>query len=99
MSSAPRGHSRYLPILAYAALIVVTIQPEIATAQFTKATSAVESFKAWLWIIMPVLGLVAGGFVGLLYAFDVIRKETAYQWAIGIIFAGAIASGIVKLVF
>jgi len=29
----------------------------------------------------------------------VIRKETAYQWAVGMVFAGAIAGGIIKLLF
>lgn len=86
-------------LLAYLALAVLLLQPDLAMAQFDKATKAAQSVKDWLWIIIPVLGLVAGGIIGLLYAFDVIRKETAYQWAVGIIFAGAIAGGVIKLVF
>ncbi|BEG77412.1 MULTISPECIES: TrbC/VirB2 family protein [Achromobacter] len=73
--------------------------PVPAFAQLTKATSAVTKLKDWLWVILPVICLIAGGICGLLYSFDVIRKETAYQWAAGVTFAGAIAGGIIELVF
>ncbi|MNV47348.1 TrbC/VIRB2 family protein [compost metagenome] len=86
--------------LAYATLaVLLLLQPELAMAQFEKATTTVQKIKDWLWLIIPVIGLVSAGIIGILYSFDVIRKETAYQWAVGIVFAGAIAGGIIKLVF
>lgn len=86
--------------LAYATLaVLMLLQPELAMAQFEKATSAAQAFKDWLWIIIPVVGLISAGIIGILYSFDVIRKETAYQWAVGMIFAGAIAGAIIKLLF
>jgi hypothetical protein len=73
--------------------------PTPAIAQLAKATTVVTKVKEWLWVILPVICLIAGGICGLLYSFDVIRKETAYQWAAGVTFAGAIAGGIIELVF
>ena len=89
-----------LVALAYATLaVLLLLQPELAMAQFEKATTTVQKIKDWLWLIIPVIGLVSAGIIGILYSFDVIRKETAYQWAVGIVFSGAIAGGIIKRVF
>ncbi|MCD0501370.1 TrbC/VirB2 family protein [Achromobacter sp. MY14] len=91
---------RAVAALAYATLaVLLLLQPELAMAQFEKATTTVQKIKDWLWLIIPVIGLVSAGIIGILYSFDVIRKETAYQWAVGIVFSGAIAGGIIKLVF
>ncbi|KRA01233.1 MULTISPECIES: TrbC/VirB2 family protein [Achromobacter] len=97
--SQPKSCST-LVALAYATLaLLLLLQPELAMAQFEKATTTVQKVKDWLWLIIPVIGLVSAGIIGILYSFDVIRKETAYQWAVGIVFSGAIAGGIIKLVF
>ncbi|KNE27080.1 TrbC/VirB2 family protein [Achromobacter spanius] len=97
--SQPKNCST-LVALAYATLaLLLLLQPELAMAQFEKATTTVQKVKDWLWLIIPVIGLVSAGIIGILYSFDVIRKETAYQWAVGIVFSGAIAGGIIKLVF
>ena len=97
--SQPKSR-RTLVALAYATLaLLLLLQPELAMAQFEKATTTVQKIKDWLWLIIPVIGLVSAGIIGILYSFDVIRKETAYQWAVGIVFSGAIAGGIIKLVF
>lgn len=95
-----RLSSRAVTLLAVilAAGLLFTL-PTPAFAQLAKATSAVTKLKDWLWVILPVICLIAGGICGLLYSFDVIRKETAYQWAAGVTFAGAIAGGIIELVF
>lgn len=91
---------RMLTALAYATLaLLLVLQPELAMAQLEKATSTAQALKDWLWLIIPVIGLISAGFVGILYSFDVVRKETAYQWAVGMVFAGAIAGGIIKLLF
>ncbi|WBX89182.1 TrbC/VirB2 family protein [Achromobacter mucicolens] len=91
---------RMLAALAYATLaVLLLLQPELAMAQLEKATQTTQALKDWLWVIIPVIGLISAGIIGILYSFDVIRKETAYQWAVGIVFAGAIAGGIIKLVF
>lgn len=73
--------------------------PVPAFAQLAKATSTTTKVKDWLWVILPVVCLIAGGIIGALYSFDIIRKETAYQWVLGVVFAGAIAGGIVEIAF
>lgn len=89
--------------LAMAAVAVLAFSqfalPAPALAQLAKATSTTTKVKDWLWIILPVVCLIAGGIIGMLYSFDVIRKETAYQWVVGVVFAGAIAGGIIELAF
>lgn len=95
-----RLSSRNLALSAIAFLAVSLFAlPAPALAQLTKATSTVTKLKDWLWVILPVVCLIAGGIIGLLYSFDVIRKETAYQWVVGVVFAGAIAGGIIELAF
>ena len=98
--NTPSKGWRMLTTLAYASLaVLLMLQPELAMAQLEKATSTVQALKDWLWLIIPVIGLISAGIVGILYSFDVVRKETAYQWATGMAFAGAIAGGIIKLLF
>ncbi|CUJ49802.1 TrbC/VirB2 family protein [Achromobacter kerstersii] len=95
-----RHASRKLTLVASAFIIFALFGlPTPALAQLAKATTVVTKLKDWLWIILPVICLIAGGICGLLYSFDVIRKETAYQWAAGVTFAGAIAGGIIELAF
>ncbi|KAG0740546.1 hypothetical protein G6F31_016857 [Rhizopus arrhizus] len=96
MRHASRNLVLFVSVFALFALFAL---PTPALAQLAKATSAVTKLKEWLWVILPVICLIAGGICGLLYSFDVIRKETAYQWAAGVTFAGAIAGGIIELVF
>ncbi|MNU90974.1 hypothetical protein D3C71_808540 [compost metagenome] len=99
-TDAPSKTWRTLAALAYASLaMLLLLQSDLAMAQLEKATTAATAFRTWLWVIIPVLGLIAGGFIGVLYAFDVVRKETAYQWGVGIAFSGAIAGGVIKLLF
>jgi len=98
--NTPSKGWRMLAALAYATLAaLLMLQPELAMAQLEKATTVTQALKDWLWIIIPVIGLISAGIIGILYSFDVIRKETAYQWAVGMVFAGAIAGGIMKLLF
>ncbi|WLW63621.1 TrbC/VirB2 family protein [Achromobacter aegrifaciens] len=95
-----RHASRNLTLFALAFVLIALVgMPTPALAQLAKATTVVTKVKEWLWIILPVICLIAGGICGLLYSFDVIRKETAYQWAAGVTFAGAIAGGIIELAF
>lgn len=94
--------SRNLALLASMFVVFILFAlPVVAHAQggLAKATSTVQKIKDWIWIVIPVVCLIAGGICGLLYSLDVIRKETAYQWALGVVFAGAIAGGIVEIAF
>jgi len=92
----PRTLSSIVNLMVATLLLV---QPELAMAQFEKVTSGLDTFKAWLWLIIPVAALCIAGVLGLLYSAEVIRKDTLIQWGGGVVFAGAIAGGIIKLFF
>lgn len=83
--------------LAFAALML--LQPDLAMAQFEKATNGAQTFRDWLWLFIPIAALCIAGLFGLAYSMDLIRKDTLVQWGTGVVFSGAIAGGIIKLVY
>lgn len=100
MQIAARPFSRPLPLAASLALFaLMLLHPDLAMAQFQKATTAAETVREWLWLIIPVIALIIAGIFGLLYSAEVIRKETLIQWGGGVVFSGALAGGIIKLFF
>ncbi len=100
MQIAARPFSRSLSLAANVAVFaLMLLHPDLAMAQFQKATTAAETFREWLWLIIPVVALIIAGIFGLLYSAEVIRKETLIQWGGGVVFAGALAGGIIKLFF
>jgi hypothetical protein len=100
MQITVRHFSRPLSLLIYFSLaILMMLHPDPAMAQLAKVQSAAETFRDWLWVLLPVAALIIAGVLGLLYSAEVIRKETLIQWGGGIIFAGALAGGIIKLFF
>lgn len=99
LNTSPTAWRTLRAIANIAVVALLLLQPELAMAQFERATRTAQAVKDWIWLIIPVIGLISAGIIGVLYSFDVIRKETAYQWAVGMIFAGAIAGGIMGLLF
>ena len=100
MQIAARPSSRLLSLAANIALVaLMLLHPDLAMAQLAKVQSAAESFRDWLWVLIPVAALIIAGVLGLLYSMEVIRKDTLIQWGGGVIFAGALAGGIIKLFF
>lgn len=80
-------------------LLLALLAPEVAMAQFQRATTAAQTFKDWLWLIVPIIGACIGVCIGLAYSADVVRKDTAIQWGGGIAFAGAVVGGFIGLFF
>ncbi|MBJ7263011.1 MAG: hypothetical protein JHC61_04415 [Burkholderiaceae bacterium] len=100
MQITTRHFSRPLFLFIYLLLgTVMVFHPDPAMAQLAKVQSAAEAFRDWLWVLLPVAALIIAGVLGLLYSAEVIRKETLIQLGGGIIFAGALAGGIIKLFF
>ncbi len=100
MQIAARRLPRPLSLLAYFSLsMFMFLRPDLALAQLAKVQSAAEKFHDWLWVLIPVAALIIAGVLGLLYSAEVIRKDTLIQWGGGVIFAGALAGGIIKLFF
>lgn len=91
-------------ILIFCALgALLLVLPELSWAQtsggLTRTTSTMEKLRDWLWLIIPVVCLIAGGLLGAAYSMDLIRKDTLYMWTGGVIFAGLVAGGVIELVF
>lgn len=88
-------------VLMLGALILIL--PDLAWAQnsggLARTTSTMEQLRDWLWLIIPVVCLIAGGLLGAAYSMDLIRKDTLYMWTGGVIFAGLVAGGVIELVF
>lgn len=100
MQIATRRLPRPLSLLACSSVsIFMLLHPDLALAQLAKVQSAAEKFHDWLWVLIPVAALIIAGALGLLYSAEVIRKDTLIQWGGGVIFAGALAGGIIKLFF
>lgn len=94
--------TRYSMIGLLAIVALLLGLPELAVAQtggLTRTTSTMEQLRDWLWLIIPVVCLIAGGILGALYSLDIIRKDTLYTWVGGVIFSGLVAGGIIELVF
>ncbi|MBJ7264310.1 MAG: hypothetical protein JHC61_11555 [Burkholderiaceae bacterium] len=100
MHITARHFPRPLVLLSYLLLATfMLLHPDPAMAQLAKVQSAAEKFREWLWVLLPVAALIIAGVLGLLYSAEVIRKDTLIQWGGGVIFAGALAGGIIKLFF
>lgn len=98
---SPATTCKVLVLLSLAALLLIL--PELSWAQtsggLTRTTSTLEKLRDWLWLIIPVVCLIAGGLLGAAYSMDLIRKDTLYMWTGGVIFAGLVAGGVIELVF
>lgn len=100
MQIAARPFSRSLSLAANLAVFaLMLLHPDLAMAQLAKVTSAADTLKEWLWLLIPVIALIIAGVLGLLYSMEVIRKDTLIQWGGGVVFSGALAGGIIKLFF
>lgn len=64
-----------------------------------KGTNALQQFYDWLWLIVPIFCTIVGLIMGALYAGDLIRKETLWQYGGGVFFAGVIVGALIKIFF
>lgn len=96
-ASVPRPTTQPILVLGYLALAALLfLHPDPAFAQLEKGRSALQSFKDWLWLIIPICASIIGALIGLAYSGDLVRKDTAIQWGVGVVFAGAVVGGFIK---
>ena len=69
-----------------------------AHAALTKARTFLESLEDNIEILIPIVAIIALALLGILYAADMIRKDTLFQWFFGIVIAGS-AAELVALIF
>lgn len=66
-----------------------------AVGGLTKARTSMEVFRDNLYIILPIVCVVIGLVIWVLYAAEIMRKDDAVRWGIGVLGAGSVAEMVV----
>lgn len=78
----------------YQSAIVAMLTTNMAYAQaiggLNKAKTTLEALRDALIIILPIACVIAGLVIWVLYSAEIMRKEDATRWAIGVIGAGSV---------
>lgn len=56
-----------------------------------RAQSTLETLKSNLDIILPIAAVIIGVIIFVLYSAEVMRKDDAIRWGIGVLLAGSVA--------
>lgn len=80
----------------------LTLLADVALAQtstggLNKAKTALESLLSNLQIILPIAAVIIGIIIAVLYAAEIMRKDDAVRWGIGVVLAGSIGEIVVLL--
>ncbi|WP_336580075.1 conjugal transfer protein [Alcaligenes sp. CHO6] len=82
----------------YQTAVLAMLTTGVAHAQvggLTKARTSLETFRDNLYIILPIACVVVGLVIWVLYAAEVMRKDDAIRWGIGVLGAGSVAEMVV----
>lgn len=82
----------------YQSAVLVMFTTGVAQAQvggLTKARTSLELFRDNLYIILPIACVVIGLVIWVLYAAEIMRKDDAVRWGIGVLGAGSVAELVV----
>ena len=74
--------------------VLLLFMPVLASAQtggLSKAQGALETLRDNLYIILPIAAVIVGIIIAVLYAAEIMRKDDAVRWGIGVVLAGSIA--------
>ena len=72
-------------------LAVAGTTAQAQTGGLTRARTALEKLRDNITLIIPIIAVIACVLIGMLYAADMIRKETLWNWMVGIVIAGSAA--------
>lgn len=82
-------------------LTLAMFTPALAMAQaaggLKKTETALTTLKDNLYIILPIAAVIIGVIIAILYAAEIMRKDDAVRWGIGVLLAGSIAEIVVLL--
>jgi|SRR5699024_4474868 len=87
-----RANCRFLRIVWLKFLLLML--PAQAFGQvggLSKAQGALETLRDNLYIILPIAAVIIGVIIAVLYAAEIMRKDDAVRWGIGVVLAGSIA--------
>lgn len=86
----------------WAVAIIMMLACGLVQAQTTgglaKTTSALTKFRDNMYIIVPIIAVIAGIILGVMYASDLIRKDTLWNWLIGVVIVGSIAEVVALII-
>ncbi len=68
------------------------------TGGLTKTRTALTTFRDQLYLIVPILAVIAGIVLGVMYASDMIRKDTMWNWGIGVVIVGSVAEVVALII-
>lgn len=74
--------------------VLLLLMPAVASAQtggLSKAQGALETLRDNLYIILPIAAVIVGVIIAVLYAAEIMRKDDAVRWGIGVVLAGSVA--------
>lgn len=78
----------------FSKIVLLLSMPVVASAQtggLSKAQGALETLRDNLYIILPIAAVIVGIIIAVLYAAEIMRKDDAVRWGIGVVLAGSIA--------
>lgn len=67
------------------------------TGGLSKAKTTLESLRDQLDVILPIAAVIIGVIIAVLYAAEIMRKDDAVRWGIGVVLAGSIGELVVLL--
>lgn len=92
--------SRHAPARLAGTLALATMT-NAALAQTTgglsKAKTTLESLRDQLNVILPIAAVIIGVIIAVLYSAEIMRKDDAVRWGIGVVVAGSVGELVVLL--
>lgn len=84
-----------------AATLALSTMTNAALAQqtggLTKAKTTLEALRGQLDVILPIAAVIIGVIIAVLYSAEIMRKDDAVRWGIGVVIAGSIGELVVLL--
>jgi len=68
-----------------------------AVGGLSKTQTALQTLKSNLDIILPIAAVIIGIIIFVLYSAEVLRKDDAIRWGVGVLLAGSAAELVVLL--
>ncbi|MCZ4328484.1 TrbC/VirB2 family protein [Castellaniella denitrificans] len=91
--------SRHAPA-RLAATLAMTGLSQATFAQvggLSKAKTTLEALRDQLDIILPIAAVIIGVIIAVLYSAEIMRKDDAVRWGIGVVVAGSVGELVVLL--
>jgi len=75
----------------FSLLLLLPARVFAQTGGLQRAEGALQTLLDNLYIILPIAAIIVGVVIAVLYAAEVMRKDDAVRWMIGVVLAGSAA--------